>query len=76
MEHELARILGKPNDYKLCATCNIINWYENKICHNCGWDKFNNIEEDIIEWAHDEYDYWLEHEGYEENEIDNILIEI
>jgi len=35
MQHNVDSILTKPDDYKLCKSCGVINWYENKQCHAC-----------------------------------------
>lgn len=37
MEHELSKIVGKPNDYFFCEKCRHLNWYENEECVGCGW---------------------------------------
>jgi thioredoxin-related protein len=35
--------LGKWNDFKRCAECGAINWYENEDCHYCQNDIFDDF---------------------------------
>ena len=35
MKHKLSRVIGKPDDYRLCPECRTINWYENSECVSC-----------------------------------------
>jgi hypothetical protein len=35
MNHTIRRIIGYREDYKKCAECNAINWYENTNCVYC-----------------------------------------
>jgi len=76
MEHELARIFQKPNDYKLCNKCNRLNWYENDCCIECGSDDFKECGDGVEKWVNDEYEYWISTEGYSEEEADNVFVEI
>ncbi len=75
METTLEQIIGKKNDFKLCKQCERINWYENKICHCCNGKEFNDHGKKIIEYV--EYDYkFYKKLGYDEEEIDKILVDI
>lgn len=76
MENTLDKILGKPNDYKLCKGCSLPNWYENELCHNCHKKRFGKIGEGIADWVQEEYKFWREEEKYSENEIDNIEVSV
>lgn len=49
MHHTYSRIAGKPTDYKQCAWCFAVNWYENKECHNCPSQQFKRIDGRYIE---------------------------
>ena len=76
MQHELEKIVMKPSDYKVCK-CGSINWYENDVCvsTDCVEDQFDVSEEAVQKWIDNEYRFWKE-EGYSEEEVDLILIEI
>ena len=76
MEASLSQIFGKLNDYKICNGCGVINWYERKECWYCGSKEFDNDERRIRRWIEMEYEYYLNEEGYKEEEIDNIMIEV
>jgi len=43
MHHTIARIVGKPEDYKKCRLCGRVNWYENEQCINCGGTEFTEF---------------------------------
>ena len=74
MEVRLDQIEFKPSDFKICKSCNKINWYENETCA-CGENNFNESE-NAVEKAHqDEFDFWIS-EGYSEAEADAILYEV
>ena len=75
MEVTLDKILCKPDDFKMCVECGAVNWYENDKCHDCQSNKFNDNADRVTEWAKKEYEFW-ENEGYDEEEIDNILYEV
>ena len=53
MNHTYERIRNKPTDYKLCLSCNNINWYENKICWFCGSSDFGDTEKGIYDSVED-----------------------
>jgi hypothetical protein len=85
MEHELSKIVGKPNDYFFCEKCRHLNWYENEECVGCGWKTpfekkvlcGNSLEADSFEqWVKNEYDFWIIQEGYSEEEADEVRVEI
>ena len=75
MTHTLAKIFGKPNDYKLCSECGYLNWYENQYCVQCPSDEFDNKSDHVQMYITDDYKFY-ESEGYTEEEIDNILLEV
>lgn len=76
MEATLEKILGKPSDFKLCKSCKAINWYENEECRECHKKRFNWNVKLIEKWVDYEFKFWIETEGYSENEADNILYDI
>jgi RNA polymerase subunit RPABC4/transcription elongation factor Spt4 len=75
MERTLSQIIGKANDFKICKGCNIINWYENEECHNCRGKSFKPIGQGIVKMIESDYDFYKK-EGYDENEIDEITIDV
>jgi len=75
MTHSLAKIICKDTDYKLCSHCDRINWYENEVCIDCGHSYFKGCGEGVEDAAHELNDSY-EAEGYIEEEIDNILIDV
>ena len=75
MEQQLANILVKATDYKVCLNCFKINWYENKNCIECNKTKFDNDEKRIISLIESDYDYYKK-EGFLENDIDDILMDV
>ncbi|MEK6878221.1 MAG: hypothetical protein AABY22_01360, partial [Nanoarchaeota archaeon] len=52
-----------------------INWYENKYCIECNKTKFDNDEKRIISLIESDYDYYKK-EGFLENDIDDILMDV
>ena len=68
------KIYGKPTDYKLCNDCKAFNYYDNDECCRCGCREFKEREEDVITMIESEYDFYMNEEGYTEDEVD--LIEI
>ena len=44
---QLQDLEGKINDFKICAECNSLNWYENESCHNCISETFIDNEKSI-----------------------------
>lgn len=49
MKHTIDYIESNPDDFKVCAECGAINWYENKRCHSCGGRSFRELKDkDII----------------------------
>ena len=75
-EVTLDTLVMKPSDFKVCEKCGKINWYENEDCIECGENKFNDSKVAVMKWAKDEYDYWMNVEGYTEEEADNVYIEV
>ena len=41
VEDTIQQIASRPQDYKYCKQCGLINWGENKSCHECGGRGFN-----------------------------------
>jgi hypothetical protein len=80
MEHTLSKIALKMTYYKICPACNKINWYENSQCINCLEDLEEvEIVKDEAKWISiitGEYDFWINQEGYTEEEIDGIYLEV
>lgn len=74
MEVRLDQIQFKPSDFKVCKSCNKINWYENEAC-SCGENDFKESEEAVKKAYQDEFDFWI-CEGYSEAEADAILYEV
>lgn len=78
MTHTLAKMIGKTNDYKLCTQCNQPNWYENKECRHCVYPQsktFHPIGEGVLEYIEEDYKFYKE-DGYNEDFIDNITVEV
>ena len=75
-ERQLQDILASPIDYKVCKSCGSINWYENEECITCGAGQFHTQKEAVLKWTEDEYKYWMEENGYSEQEADRIFIEV
>ena len=74
MEVRLDQIEFKPSDFKVCKSCEKINWYENEECV-CGENDFNESEDAVKKAHQDELDFWIG-EGYSEAEADAILCEV
>ena len=72
METTYSKILSKMSDYKICCRCGCANWYENKVCHNCLNREFKEMD---FKWIDEEYEFYKS-EGYSENEIDNLKINV
>ena len=76
MEKEIAAIVGKPNDYKICKLCGMINFYETEDCHECGaYDRFSDREENVLKYIDEEYSFY-KGEDYTEKEIDTMKIRV
>ena len=75
MEVRLDQTQFKPSDFKICKTCNKINWCENEICFYCGKSAFNNSNKAVEKAYQNELDFWIS-EGYSEIEADAILYEV
>lgn len=75
MEVRLDQIQFKPSDFKVCKSCNKINWYENEICFFCGKRAFNNSKKMVEKAYQNELDFWIS-EGYSEAEADAIFYEV
>ena len=75
MDCTYPKILGNLNNYKVCQNCNRINYYENEVCFDCGSDKFIDDKLLIVKLVDSSYDFY-KLEGYTEEEIDNMLIEV
>jgi len=72
METQLSNLLVKPNDYKLCSSCHVINWYENEFCHFCEHEKFLEIGYGVQEYYKEEVDFIIE---ITQSEFDNEVSE-
>lgn len=72
MTTQLAKVVGKISDYKICTKCYSLNFYENNVCHCCYESNFdNNLVQGYI---NDEYSFYENEEGYTETEIDDIEV--
>ena len=71
MEVTLAKIYGKTHDYKLCKSCNNINYYANEVCVHCGGDSFDERDAGIVKYLESEYEYLESEYEMTEVEIDN-----
>ena len=76
METTLFNVFSKPNDFKICKKCGALNWYENKECKECGSKEFKDDKKSILKWANNEFDFWIQKEGYNEEEAINILLNV
>lgn len=81
-EFSLAQVYGKPSDFKICNNCKNLNWYDNEECVNLDCiiftpkkEGFDISEKAVIKFLKEEYDFYMNEEGYSESETDNILIE-
>ncbi len=75
MTRQLVQIFSKPNDFKLCGSCNRINYYENEECIECGDNTFQYDGAGIAESIDMEYEFY-KLEGFTEVECDNIEVEV
>jgi len=73
MEVTLWQIQVKKSDFKICKECGCFNWYENEECHNCFSRKFRKVTQKDIK---NELKFWIEQEGYSEEQAENVLIEV
>ena len=71
MTHTLAKIYGKPGDYKICTECHTIVWYEATSCAMCNSEDFKVDQELFYTLLDEEYAFYTT-EGYTEDEIDSI----
>ncbi len=76
MTHSLAKIIGKTNDYKLCESCNSLNWYENQCCRSCSFKSFKEDGKGIEDYINEEYRFYKDEYDYSEDEIDEISKDI
>ncbi len=78
MEHTLEKIAAKPSDYTICKVCGRLNWYENTECvdTDCSSDILIHEANLFQEWIDNEYNFWLNEEGYMEEEADEIFYDI
>lgn len=76
MEQTLGRILGKPNDYKRCRQCGVINWYENKHCHSCQHKQFRKPGDGIENYCKTDIEYYTKDKEYTKREAEDILCDI
>ena len=76
MDRTLSVIFGKLGDYKICKTCNTINYYENEKCHNCEKAIFDSSRDAVKKYLDSEYHYYMDELGYTEKEVDNIYVDV
>lgn len=80
MERDLWSIMSKPSDYKICTTCGAINWYENEECSNMfctgEYPKFDSELESVKSAVNTELDYWMETEGYNFSEAQDVIVTV
>lgn len=75
MDISHASMFGKATDYKLCKECNHPNFYDNEECVMCQNTSFKERGDGVIEWLNESYAFY-EDDGYSENEIDYIYIDV
>jgi len=75
MERELSSISGNPNDYKICKNCGVLNFHENESCINCNSTKFKQTGEGVQKYVKEDYEFFKQ-EGYKENKINNIKLNV
>jgi len=79
MEVELSSISMKMSDFRVCEDCGSFNFYENDVCSRCfsenedGKAHFREVTDEDIS---NEYNFWIDEEGYTEEEADNLLVEV
>jgi hypothetical protein len=73
METRLGNIISKPSDYKVCCSCNKINWYENDKCIECQATNFDYTQVEDGYW--EEIAFWRE-EGFNEYSADEMQVEV
>ena len=68
----------KPSDFKVCKKCKCLNWYENEDCvrTDCDGTEFDESEEAVNRWVKEEYEFWQEEEGYTEEEVESLYVEV
>ena len=79
MEHTYEKILSKPSDYRMCNSCGTVNWYDNILCVICGeqtLSKKTMSNDEMHHFLEEEKDFYVEEEGYDEDEIWNIKLEV
>ena len=76
MNTTMIQMYGKPSDYKQCKECKHPNWYENEYCIQCSSTSFYSDGNNITQWLDDDYKFYMEEEGYTEDKVDGILIDI
>lgn len=76
IEMETITALNKPSDLKICSN-GFLNWYSNEICikEDCGCTSFDDSLEMVNLYLANDYAFY-KNEGYSEDEIDHILIEV
>jgi len=70
MEFRFDQVLMKPTDFKVCEKCGRINWYENESCISCGGFDFDGRLETVEKAIGAEYGFYVDTEGYSEEEVD------
>ena len=79
MEHTYEKILGKPIDYGICTACGNINWYENETCHICDMSLSDVVvmtNKEMNKFINKEKDFYVEEEGYDEDEFWQIKLDV
>ena len=75
-EYKYIDILSKPSDFKICNKCGRINWYENKVCIDCGNDGFRDDQEEVKIAVDKEIFFYKELEEYTEEQLENVIVEV
>ncbi len=79
METRLIYIAEEPHDYKVCKTCDCINWHENEVCTDtygdeCKSKDFDNTLENVVDKVEELIkDY---EQDYSRKEAENILTQV
>lgn len=74
MKTTIEKIIGKPNDYRICADCGSLNWYENEECHICEHTVLLEDINKVIQWVQDEIEFYMNDFEYTEDECDNVKL--
>jgi hypothetical protein len=77
-EFTMIGIESDPSDLKVCKDCNCLNWHENESCINpdCTSSSFDESEGAVSLWHQKERGFYVEEEGYSEEEFNELFVEV